>query len=63
MGLTASQLIGQQVDMKMPLVPDGLLERAGTKCSSDFDANRGAVPTADLRVDNLFYYWDPARMG
>ena len=63
MGLTASQLIGQQVDMKMPGMTDGLLARVGTKCSSDFDANRGAVPTEDLRADNMFYYWDPDRSG
>jgi len=63
MGLTASSLIGQQVDMKMPLVPEGLLTRVGTKCSSDFDENRAAVPTDELRIDNMFYYWDPARTG
>jgi hypothetical protein len=63
MGLTPASLVGQQIDMKLPMVVDGLHERAGTKCSSDFDSNGAAVPAADLRPDNLFYYWHPERSG
>ena len=63
MNLTPASLVGQQIDMKLPLVIDGLHQRAGTKCSSDFDANGAAVPDADLRPDNLFYYWHPERSG
>ena len=62
-GQTPAALVGQQIDMKLPLAIDGLHERAGTKCSSDFDANAAAVPAADLRPDNLFYYWHPERPG
>jgi hypothetical protein len=63
MNLTPASLVGQQIDMKLPLVIDGLHERVGVKCSSDFDANGAAVPAADLRPDNLFYYWHPERAG
>jgi hypothetical protein len=63
MGLTPAALVGQQIDMKLPLAVDGLHERAGTSCSSDFDANGAAVPAGDLRPDNLFYYWHPERSG
>ncbi|HEY5924002.1 MAG TPA: hypothetical protein VIV11_20120 [Kofleriaceae bacterium] len=61
--LTPAALVGQQIDMKLPLVIDGLHQRVGVKCSSDFDANAGAVPAEDLRPDNLFYYWHPERSG
>jgi hypothetical protein len=63
MGLTPASLVGQQLDMKLPLVIDGLKERVGTKCSSDFDAHGAEVPADELRVDNMFYYWDAARTG
>lgn len=63
MGKTPADLVGQQIDMQLPASLDGLHERAGVSCSSDFDANRGAVPAADVRPDNLFYYWDPGRDG
>jgi hypothetical protein len=63
MNLTPSALVGQQIDMKLPLVVDGLRDRVGVKCSSDFDDNGAAVPDAELRVDNMFYYWHPERMG
>lgn len=63
MNLTPASLVGQQIDMKLPLVVDGLHERVGVKCSSDFDANGAAVPAGDLRPDNLFYYWHPERSG
>jgi hypothetical protein len=61
--LKPSDLIGQKVDIKLPLVPAGLFDRIKGACSSDFDANRAAVPAEDLRNDNMFYYWDPARTG
>ena len=63
MMLTPAALVGQQIDMKLPLVINGLHERVGTKCSSDFDSNGAEVPAADLRPDNLFYYWHPERSG
>jgi hypothetical protein len=63
MMLTPASLVGQQIDMKLPLVIDGLHERVGVKCSSDFDSNGAAVPAGDLRPDNLFYYWHPERSG
>jgi len=63
MHLTPASLVGQQIDMKLPLTIDKLHERVGVKCSSDFDAMGAAVEAADLRPDNLFYYWDPARTG
>jgi hypothetical protein len=63
MSLTPASLVGQQIEMKLPLVIDGLHARVGTKCSSDFDANGAAVPADDLRPDNLFYYWHPERSG
>ncbi len=62
-GKTPEDLVGQQIDMKLPLVIDGLLEKVGVSCSSDFDASGAAVPTEDLRADNMFYYWHPERMG
>jgi hypothetical protein len=63
MGLKPADLVGQNIEMKLPANMDNLLTRAGTKCASDFDAMGAAVPAADLREDNMFYYWDPARMG
>jgi hypothetical protein len=63
MGLKPSDLVGQNIEMRLPANLDNLLARAGTKCATDFDANGAAVPTADLRADNMFYYWDPARTG
>jgi hypothetical protein len=63
MMLTPASLVGQQIDMKLPLSIDRLRERVGTKCSSDFDDNGAAVPDGDLRADNLFYYWHPERPG
>jgi hypothetical protein len=63
MGLKPADLVGQAIDLELPANLDGLLERASTRCASDFDANGAAVPAADLRADNMFYYWDPARSG
>lgn len=61
--LKPADLIGQRVELTLPLAPEGLLDRVQTTCASDFDSNRAAVPAADLRADNMFYYWDPARPG
>jgi hypothetical protein len=46
MSLTPASLVGQQIEMKLPLVIDGLHARVGTKCSSDFDANGAASARA-----------------
>ncbi|MBP9085152.1 MAG: hypothetical protein KBG15_03500 [Kofleriaceae bacterium] len=61
--LKPADLIGQKVDIKLPMTPGGLYERIKGACSSDFDANGAAVPAEDLRADNMFYYWDPNRAG
>lgn len=61
-GLTPQDLVGRVIMPRLPRVPAGLFERVGNKCATDPD--NGMQPTMeDLRADNLFFYWDPARAG
>ncbi len=61
-GLRASDLVGRQITARLPLVPQGLFERAGATCATDPDTMM--PPDAhDLGAHNLFYYWDPSRAG
>ncbi len=60
-GKSPEDLVGQQIDMKVPLSLDGLIMRAGGKCWTDFDDNVAVTGGEDLRPDTMFYYWDPTR--
>ena len=59
-GLTPADLVGNVIDVTLPVLPAGLFERTGNKCATDGDT--GDQPAAeDLGAHNLFYYFDPAR--
>jgi len=60
--LTPADLVGRVVEPRIPLVPEGIFERVGVACATDPDTG-GAVEPNELRADNFFYYFDPAREG
>ncbi len=61
-GLTPADLIGNVIDVTLPVLPAGLFERTGNQCATDTDT--GDQPAAeDLGAHNLFYYFDPVREG
>jgi hypothetical protein len=61
-GLTPQDLVGRVVEPRLPLVPSGLFERIGNRCSTDPDSG-AAVEASELGAHNLFYYFDAARQG
>lgn len=61
--LTVEQLVGRSIDVRLPLLPDGLYDRVGGACATDPDTETGEVDPEDLGAHNLFYYFDPARDG
>ncbi len=56
--LTAQDLVGKVIHPVLPILPNGLYERTGSKCSTDPDTGDEAE---ELNVSNLFYYFDPMR--
>ena len=56
--LTPQDLVGKVIHPVLPILPDGLFERTGSKCSTDPDTGAEAE---ELNVNNLFYYFDPLR--
>lgn len=60
--LTPQDLVGRVVEPRVPLVPEGVFERAGIACATDPDSG-GPASADDVKADNFFYYFDPAREG
>lgn len=62
-GLTIQDLVGRTIDLRLPLQPAGLYERVADTCATDADEPNGVVDPHELRADNYFFYFDPARTG
>ena len=60
--LTVEDLVGRQIEVRLPLVPSGLFERTGAACTTDPDTGAQVDPE-ELGDHNLFYYFDPDREG
>ncbi len=61
-GLTPEDLVGRHIEPRLPLVPEGVFERAGIACATDPDTG-GDADAEELTEANFFYYFDPDREG
>jgi subtilisin-like proprotein convertase family protein len=59
--LTPADLVGKRVDFLMPAKPGTVFEQGGLACATDPDGDE--VHAEDLRADNYFFYFDPAKSG
>jgi len=60
-GLTPADLVGKRVDFQFPARPADVFGQGGAACATDPDGD--ALDPSELRADNYFYYFDPARQG
>ncbi len=60
-GLTPADLVGKRVEFLMPAMPDEVYDSGGMACAEDPDGD--ALAAEDLRADNYFYYFAPAKEG
>ena len=59
--LTPADLVGKRIELKMPSMPQGVFDKGGVACATDPDGDD--LHEEDLRADNYFYYFDPAKQG